>query len=172
MVSVCPGLEPQVWCIIPRWPAPALWLTNGPSEAAQDSIHHSYAAVNVTQTGTCAHMHTEIHTHARRMYVQSWPPWKAKKDQVLIFQHCLGNKKNRKVGHIRGEHTSCVSCQCLSTVIGSIPSPVRSFVSWQGSHLLPFALSVKPLIPPIHLPEPAALSPSNHTLFPSPSLPA
>lgn len=77
-----------------------------------------------------------------------------------------------KVGHIRGEHTSCVSCQCLSAVIGSIPGPVRSFVSWHGSHLLPFALSVKPLIPPIHLPGPAALSPSVSPTLPEPSLPA
>lgn len=42
------------------------------------------------------------------------------------------------MGHIRGEHTSCVSCHCLSAVIGSIPSPVSSFVSRRGSHLLPF----------------------------------
>lgn len=48
IVSVCPGLQPLAWCIIPRWPASALWLTNGPSGAAQDSIHHSYAAVSIT----------------------------------------------------------------------------------------------------------------------------
>lgn len=92
------------------------------------------------------------------------------RDQVLQFQQCLSNRNNRKVGHRVGEHTSCMSCQCLSAVIGSISSPVRSFVSRHGSHLLPFGLSVKPLIPSIHLPGPAALSPSKapSPLFPSP----
>lgn len=55
------------------------------------------------------------------------------------------------VDHVRGEHTSCVSCQDLSAVIGSIPSLLCSSISWRGSHLLPFALSVKPLILSIHL---------------------
>ncbi len=51
------------------WPASALSLTNGPSQASQYSIHHSYAAVNVTQTDTCTHMHTKFTPmHAECMY--------------------------------------------------------------------------------------------------------
>lgn len=153
MVSVCPGLQPPAWCIIPWWPASALWLTNGPGRATQDSIHHSYVAMNVTQTGTCTHKSSLMHAGCE--FAQSWPHQKANalciKDKILAFFFFFGNKKKRKVGHIWGEHPSCVSCQCLSAVIGSIPSPVFSFVSWPGSHLLPFALSVKPLIPSIHL---------------------
>lgn len=64
--SVCPGLQPPVWCFIPRWPAPALWLTNGPSGAAQNSIHHSCTAVNATQAGTCTCKNTRM--HAGRMH--------------------------------------------------------------------------------------------------------
>ncbi|CAG00355.1 unnamed protein product [Tetraodon nigroviridis] len=48
-------LHLPAWCIIRRWPASALRLTNGPRRASQDSIHHGCRAMNITQTGTCAH---------------------------------------------------------------------------------------------------------------------
>lgn len=56
-------------------------------------------------------------------------------------------------------YTLCVSCQCLSLLIGSILSHVFSSITGNRSHLLPFALSVKSLIPSIHLWERADPSP-------------
>lgn len=74
------------------------------------------------------------------------------------FQQCSGKEMRRKVGHVnRGTHKLHV----LSVFIcfeWLYSKSLRSLVGQHRSHLLPFALSVKPLIPSIHLPE--ALSPS------------
>lgn len=158
--SVCPGLQPPARCIVRRWPASALRLTNGPRRATQDSIHHGCPAMNITQTGTRAHKSAAM--RAGCAYAQSWPHQKANAShhtRSLEFSFFWATTQTDKVGwHKWRTHTMCVMSLFISTD-WFYSRPCVFIHHKPGSHLLPFALSVKSLISSIHLSEQAAAEP-------------
>lgn len=141
-----------------RWPASALRLTNGPRRATQDSIHHGCRAMNITQTGTCAYKSAAMRAGLRVCTIMTSPKGKCIIHDIRSLEFyalCVTMQADKVGSHKRRTHTLRVMSVFIST--DWFYSQPRVFIHHRpGSHLLPFTLSVRPLIPSIHLSERAA----------------